>query len=310
MKPYLFFIITAVFLITGCNNYDDTAGKMPNDNDPITTSILPKAHPVIEEEITKKTTDTNTGGALGGFNSQSNNTGTDTVADPNAELKRRYKNLLVFHADDTMKIRKAYIVTLILGKDQLLSTLKAEVLQSANDSNEKFKKDTTVDIGSKMRAKLIDMSGATNKGFDIELLGGEEAATQPITAKRKKAVWNWKLTPQTPGQQELRLAISVIENEGDALTLPTKNIPIMIYAEKETFLESVGSFFKNEHTKWILTAILIPVFLAWITSKMKYRPDPRNNIDVARNDKNKNAHPGAPDHNVSQTVKPPPSYDE
>ena len=308
MKPSLFFIIPAVFLFTGCNNYDDsTATKMPNDNDPITTSALPKGHAVIDDEVIKKTADANTT-ALGGYDNKNNPQGTENIADPNADLKRRYRNLLVFHADDTMKIKKAYIATLILGKDQVLGTMKEEALESSNAGNEKFKHDTTVEIGNKMRARLIDMSGAVNKGFDIELIGGEDAATQTITEKRKKAVWNWKLTPQTPGQQELKLAITVIEKDGEAVTLPTKNIPVLIYAEPETFLESVGGFFKNESTKWILTAILIPIFIAWITSKMKYRPDYKH-IDTAK-DKNKDSQPQGSDHSISQSVKPPPSYDE
>jgi hypothetical protein len=307
MKPYLLFIISAVFLFTGCNNYDDSAStKMPNDNDPITTSVLPKGHSVIDDEVIKKTIDANTG-ALGGYDNKTNPQAGESVADPNADLKRRYKNLLVFHADDTMKVRKAYIATLILGKDQILGTMKDEALESSNAGDEKFKHDTSVEIGSKMRARLIDMSGAVNKGFDIELIGGEDAATQSITEKRKKAVWNWKLTPQTPGQQELKLAITVIEKDGEAVTLPTKNIPVMIFAEKETFLESAGNFF-NDNAKWILTAILLPIFIAWVTSKMKYRPDYKH-IDVAK-EKNKESQPHGSDHSISPTVKPPPSYDE
>jgi hypothetical protein len=310
MKPYLFFIIPAVFLFTGCTNYDDAAAtKMPNDNDPITTSALPKGHPVIEEEIIKKNIDSG-GTALGGYGDKPNEPGTENTADPNADLKRRYKNLLVFHADDTMKIKKSYIATLILGKDQQLATLKEEVLSSSNAGDQNYKQDSTVEIGNKMRAKLLDMSGATNKGFDIELIGGEEAAVQSLTEKRKKAVWNWKLTPQTPGLQELKLAITVIEKDGEAVTLPTRNIPVVIFAEKETFLESVGNFFSNDSTKWILTAILIPIFIAWITSKMKYRPDYRHNNEIARNEKNKDIHPAGADNSVSAPVKPPPSYDE
>jgi hypothetical protein len=307
MKPYLLFVIPAVFLFTGCNNYDDSAAtKMPNDNDPITTSTLPKGHTVIDDESIKRTVDTGTT-ALGGYGDKPNSTGTGEIADPDGDLKRRYKNLLVYHADDTMKIKKAYIATLILAKDQVLATVKEEALESSNAGNEKIKHDTTVEIGNKMRARLIDMSGAVNKGFDIELIGGDDAATQSITEKRKKAVWNWKLTPQTPGQQELKLAITVIEKDGEAVTLPTKNIPVLIFAENETVLESVGNFFKNDNTKWILTAILLPIFIAWITSKMKYRPDYKH-IDK---EKNKDiAQSQGSDHSVSQTVKPPPSYDE
>ena len=119
-----------------------------------------------------------------------------------------------------------------------------------------------------MKARLIDMSGAENKGFIIELLGGEESATQSINEKRKKVMWQWKLTPQTPGMQELRLSINVVERNGEMVNLPAKNISVIIFAEKETILAQVKSFF-DEYGKWILATVLIPVFVAWFTTRMR-----------------------------------------
>ncbi|MGG9962523.1 hypothetical protein [Ferruginibacter sp. SUN106] len=274
MKPYLHFMVCLLFITAGCNNASDTTTTNAGNGE-ITESTLPKGKLVVDDDDTQNTADPKSG-SFNDYNAgtDSNTTKqTDNAPAPIEVLKRRYKNLLVFHADDTMKIKKAYIATLILAKDQVLATIKDEALESSNANKQDFKHDTTVDIGNKMRARLIDMSGALNKGFDIELIGGEEAATQSITEKRKKAIWNWKLTPQTPGQQELKLSINIIEKDGESVTLPTKNIPVMIFAEKESFWESVGGFFKNDSTKWIMTAILIPIFVAWITSKVKYRTE-------------------------------------
>jgi hypothetical protein len=271
MKSYLHLISFLFLFFISCNNNSTTSSTITPPQD-ISESTLPKGKLIVDDEQNTKSNGANQT-AANGYNADPNNTNTTTAPSPDDLLKRRFKNLLVFHADDTMKIKKAYIATLILGKDQVLGTIKEEALESANASDENIKHDTSVDIGSRMRARLIDMSGATNKGFDIELIGGEEAATQSITEKRKKAIWNWKLIPQTPGQQELKLAITVLEKDGESVTLPTKNIPVLIFAEKESFIESVGSFFKNDSTKWILSAILIPIFLAWITSKIKYRHD-------------------------------------
>jgi hypothetical protein len=296
MKPYLHFIIILLFIAAGCNNADDTTANN-NSNGEITESTLPKGKLIVDDDDTKN----NAG------HDSATTTQNTKVPTPAEGLKRRYKNLLVFHADDTMKIKKAYIATLILAKDQVLATIKDEALESSNAGNQDFKHDTTVDIGNKMRAKLMDMSGALNKGFDIELIGGDEAATQSITEKRKKAIWNWKLTPLTPGQQELKLSINIIEKDGESVTLPTKNIPVMIFAEKEGFWESVAGFFKNENTKWILTAILIPIFIAWITSRVKYRHESKQPHEAhAKNSPPKEtvAHQG----NITppQAVHPPP----
>lgn len=286
------FIPFLLLLVAGCNNASTNTSSeaaVPSQN--ISESALPPGKTVVDDEkIASNNTADN--GAANGINNTPNNTDAGAAANADNLLKRRFKNLLVFHADDTMKIKKAYIATLILGKDQVLGTIKEEALESSNASDENIKHDTSVDIGSKMRARLIDMSGATNKGFDIELLGGEEAATQSITEKRKKAIWNWKLIPQTPGQQELKLAITILEKDGESVTLPTKNIPVLIFAEKESFIDSVGSFFKNDSTKWILSAIIIPIFLAWITSKIKYRHDVKASDNAATKNQPPNAGTG------------------
>ena len=175
-----------------------------------------------------------------------------------------------------MKIKKAYIASLVLGKDQILADLKDEVLTTSGGApDDKIKLDTTLEIGTRMRAKLVDMSGASNKGFDIELIGGEDGAEQNITDTRKKAIWQWKLTPLTPGQQELTLAISVIEKNGDRVTLPTRNIPVLIFAEKQSFLSQVGDFFTDTNSKWLITAICIPILIAWFTTRMRHIHDIR-----------------------------------
>ena len=285
MKSCLRLIPLLLFIFTGCNNDGTTTSTITPPQD-ISESTLPKGKLIVDDEKTTAST-TADAGAAKGYNADPNNTNTATASpSPDDLLKRRFKNLLVFHADDTMKIKKAYIATLILGKDQVYGTIKEEVLESSNAraDDENVKRDTTFEIGSKMRARLIDMSGAVNKGFDIELIGGEDAAVQSITEKRKKAIWNWKLVPQTPGQQELKLAITVIEKDGESVTLPTKNIPVLIFAEPETIMESVGNFFKSDSTKWILSAIIIPIFLAWITSKIKYRHDIKASDNYAKKD--------------------------
>jgi hypothetical protein len=258
-------------LLAGCGQKETP----PADNTAATIAetSLPKGKYVLEDDIKSNPAQTTALGDVKNNNTVAAESNSASNTDAVNQLRHRYKNLLIFHANDTMKINKSYLATLIMGKDQVLEELKTEILEGDAANTDNIKQDTSFEIGSKMKARLIDMSGAENKGFTIELIGGEEAATQSITAKRKKTIWQWKLTPQTPGLQELKLSINVIEKDGEVVNLPARNIPVMIFAEPEGFFSSLGSFFKNENTKWLLSAILIPVFLGWYTTKRKNKKD-------------------------------------
>lgn len=258
-------------LLAGCNQTNTPAeNSVPGD---VTETALPKGKYVLEEDVKNNATQATALGDVKNNGADASPSNDATKTDAVSMLKHRFKNLLIFHASDTMKINKSYLATLILGKDQVLEELKTEVLEADGATTDDIKQDTSFETGSKMKARLIDMSGGGNKGFVIELIGGEESAVQSITAKRKKTIWQWKLTPQTPGLQELRLSINVIEKDGEVVNLPARNIPVVIFAEPESFLSNVGSFFKNENTKWLLSAIFIPIFLSWYNTKRKNKKE-------------------------------------
>lgn len=272
MKHPLFLILLLSVVIISCDNKEKTATTISADGN-IAETPLPKGKFIIDDAtVTAIVPQDPT--SVNGINGQDTaaTTSQDKEATDAAMLKRRYKNLLVFHADDTMKINKSYIATLIMSKDQVFGNVKSEVLISSNASDENVKMDSVVDIGTKMRARLIDMSGATNKGFEIELVGGTEAAEQRLNDKRKKAVWNWKLTPLTPGLQNLKLAITVVEKDDEIVTLPTKDIPVIIFAEPESFMSKAGTFFEKNF-QWILATLLIPLFMGWFNARMRHRFD-------------------------------------
>ena len=273
MKPVLVLTLSFSLFITACSNKEKTVSTVAADGT-ITETTLPRGRFIVDDAtaVTNIPQDPTT---LNGINGQDGKPAKDPVKEsPEANLKRRYKSLLVFHADDTMKIKKSYIATLILGKDQVYSNLKDEVLTSSNASDEKVHMDITMDIGTKMRARLIDMSGATNKGFEIELIGGNESAEQRITDKRKKAIWNWKLTPLTPGQQNLKLAITVIEKDDVPVTLPTRDIEVLIFAEPESVMSKVTTFFEKNY-QWLLATLLLPLFMGWYNARMRHNFDRR-----------------------------------
>lgn len=286
MKPYSTLIsLLFLLLFASCNNDTNTASTNTGDGN-ISESVLPKGQYVVEDETTVKNNTADPGVASGIGDGTQTTTGTENTPNSKDELKRRYKNLLVFHADDTMKIKKSYVATLILGKDQLLGDLKAEVLeQSGAKQDDKITKDTTLEIGTRMSAKLIDMSDATDKGFEIEFLGAG-GPEQGISEKHKRAVWQWKLTPKSPGMHDLLLVVSVTE-DGNMVNLPTRKIPVVIFAEKQSFLSQVGDFFNDPNAKWLVTAILIPILIAWFTTRMKHRNE-MNRFNNVNNNPNNN----------------------
>jgi hypothetical protein len=279
MKFNFLLFCCVVTTVLACNN-TNPAPVNKIDDSTISEANLPKGKYIMDDEENNENKVKIQDGTIKGLNSTDTST-THNITKPDFDLKRRYKNLLVFHADDTMKIKKAYIATLILGKDQILADIKEEVLESSNAKNDNIKKDSTLDIGSRMKARLVDMSGDINKGFDIELLN-EDGAEQNITDKRKKAMWQWKLVPLTPGQQELSLAITVIEKNGDKVTLPTRNIPVVIYAEEESFGSKTMGFLEK-NIQWVLASLCIPIFTAWFTSRMRHRHDNKNNYNNSKN---------------------------
>jgi hypothetical protein len=272
MKPYLFLLLLLYVLLTSCNNNEKTATTISADGS-ITETPLPRGKLIVDDAIVN-TAIPQDPSTFNGVKGQDSVSVTNASKEESEEirLKRRYKNLLVFHADDTMKINKAYIATLIMSKDQVYGNIKDEVLTSSNADNQNVKMDSTVDIGTKMRARLIDMSGATNKGFEIELIGGNEVSEQRINDKHKKAVWNWKLTPLTPGQQNLKLAITVIEKDDQLVTLPTKDIEVIIFAESESIMSKATAFMEKNY-QWLLATLLIPLFMGWFNARMRHRFD-------------------------------------
>ncbi|HQW83426.1 MAG TPA: hypothetical protein PK987_03145 [Ferruginibacter sp.] len=290
MKHHFNILLVSIILLNACS-------KGTSDKVATVDSTYYQGKHVIDENSDVKIVDPKTG-AFNDFNNKNTNPEKTNQRSAYDEMKKKYKNLLIFHAADTMRIKKSYIATLVLGKDQLLGDLKNEVMENDYKPTDSLYTDTALDLGSKMKARLIDMSGVEHKGFIIELLGGEEAATQSITERRKKVIWQWKLTPQSPGLQELRLSINVVERNGEMVNLPAKNISVLIYAEKETTFAKIKSFF-DEYGKWILASILIPIFVAWFTTRMRYK-----SLDKPFQEKDNEQPTTANTNNIEKPAKP------
>ncbi len=182
------------------------------------------------------------------------------------QLAKKYNSLLVFHADDTMQVNKTYIATLALARNSALGPLKMKVLEVSDATDDNVIVDTIIQLGKRMRANLLDLGPKYDKSFRIELLGDDEQNLNNTT----ESYWQWNIEPLKAGQHKLKLSIQVLLGDEGEVNLPTKDIPVTIFAQKVSFIAKVGSFFSN-YWQWVITGILLPILIAFLTSRIKQR---------------------------------------
>lgn len=266
-------LLSIMFMLTSfqsCSNKTESSSTQttPLAENEITEATLPKGKLVIEEvpkHVEKPIVITPISGN-NPKNSETNSSTTKTAETRGETLQKKYRSLLVFHADDTMEVNRPKLAVLVLAKNESVEKLKMEVLDEANARDEKIKTDTTMDFGSKMKARLIAFGGSkVDSDFEIEPLGDDE---QSFKTDRKKILWQWKITPLKAGQHELKLTIQIIEKDGEAVSLPARNIPVVIFAKEEGFMSKVGNFFATKY-EWIITAVMIPLVIAVVNNRMR-----------------------------------------
>lgn len=250
-----------------CTSKSDVTSPQ-NNTAMLTDAPLPPGISAMEDEVNLPETSTDNTAPLG----NNDGSGTSTISKVNMSdaelLKRKFKNLLIFHADETMHVNKPTLATLILSHDAVLGKLKTEVLTESDAEDDGYKMDTLLEIGNKMKARLIPFgSSKDNNCFAIEALGDD---VQSFRAERKKIIWQWKVIPLKPGKQELKLSIQIIEKDGEASTLPARNIEVLIFAKPESYMTKIGDFFEK-YWQFLITAILIPIITAWVTNIIKNR---------------------------------------
>ena len=268
--PAFFVLIFSCLSLLSCHSSDSNNTVSPTDDQAfIKESPLPKGRQVIDDDVPVIANTQTDQTALGKDGDGANTHGDLSVmpvADRTAFLKKKFKNLLIFHADDTMQVNTPKLATLILSKDETVEKMKLEVLDESNAKDQGIKTDTTMDFGSKMKARLIAFGSNSNENsFAIESLGDE---IQSFGTDRNKILWQWKVTPLKPGQQELKLSVQIIEKDGEAVSLPARNIPVIIFAKPESFLSSVGDFISRKY-EFLITAIMIPIIIAFVTTRIK-----------------------------------------
>ena len=186
------------------------------------------------------------------------------------QLAKKYNNLLVFHADDTMQVNKTYIATLALARNMALGPLKMKVLEVSDATDDNVIVDTIIQLGKRMRANLKDLGPLDSKSFRIELLGSDEQNLNNTT----ESYWQWNIEPLKAGHHKLKISIQVLLGDEGEVNLPTKDIPVTIFAQKVSFSAKLENFF-SKYWQWIVTGILLPIFIAWLTNRIKRGNEPK-----------------------------------
>lgn len=267
-QPVIFcLLLTLVFITSSCedNNYEKDTASEETKTTIISPAVLPRGKPAIDMNTGVAATTTKVE-ALKGNKYDSSNSISSIPEDSRTDiLKKKFSRLLVFHADDTMEVNKPTLATLILSRNENIADLKLEVLEESNAKDKNIHVDTAMDFGSKMKARLIAFGSNNEISFTIEALGED---IQSFRNNRKKILWQWKITPLKPGEQELKLSIQVIEKDGESVSLPAKNIPVVIFAKPEKFWTKAGNFVSKNY-ELVFGTILIPILIAWFTTRMK-----------------------------------------
>ena len=184
---------------------------------------------------------------------------------------KKFNSVLVFHANDTMQVKKVYTAALALAKNAALDPIIKLVLDNSEASDDSVIVATDIDLGKRMKAELIDLSPRDDPSFIIKPLGYNEQNLN----NSKHAIWQWNLEPLKEGEHKLMLSVEVISSDDNRFNLPARKIPVRIFAKKDSFFTKVGNFW-DKYWQWIITGILIPIFIAWMTSAIKQRNDQKS----------------------------------
>ena len=184
----------------------------------------------------------------------------------------KVKNLLEFFVRDTMKTDSTYVATLAMATDISSAELEIKTKDIVDPDAKVMVKDTTQEISLQMSASLEDKSSPNDPNFLIRLIGST-SNVRTYNAKKNKMIWQWNVTPLKAGLHELLLSISQVDNNEHVIGSPeTRRHAIIIFSEKKKpgFFKSIGNFFSN-NGQWLVGAIIIPIFIAWYTVRLKRR---------------------------------------
>ena len=153
---------------------------------------------------------------------------------------------IVYKIPDVMKVRTTYKV--------LVRISKSKNVVSIYDSLQGTVMASTIPITETMEVKLLDISPADNKAFEI-VDGNSDV--QLIEDGDTYTEWSWNVTPVRVGNSRLKIVVSVIRNGNKKDIVYEDSVEV----QKDVWVQ-IGFFFKK-YWQIFMTAIAIPfiVFL-------------------------------------------------
>lgn len=158
---------------------------------------------------------------------------------------------IVYKIPDVMKIRSTYKV--------LVRISKSKNVVSIYDSLQGTVMASTIPVTETMEVKLLDISPADNKSFEI--VDGN-SGVQMVEEGDTYTEWSWNVTPVRVGNSRLKIVVSVIRDNNKKDIVYEDSVDV----QKDVFVQ-IGFFFKK-YWQVFMTAVLIP-FIVFLYKRIK-----------------------------------------
>jgi len=164
---------------------------------------------------------------------------------------------IAFHVPETMTLRKASEVRLVLSAQHSIKQLKKKVTELGNVDGARIK------YSNRMEARL------TGTGFEIEAVTPEiQAVGGPNITE-----WRWEVKPTETGDQRLHLTLTaMIVVKGTDTPYPVRTFDQTLEVNV-AWTTRISGFFKD-NWQWLWAAILVPL-VTWWFSRRKRQGAPR-----------------------------------
>ncbi|MEZ4847418.1 MAG: hypothetical protein R3B93_02035 [Bacteroidia bacterium] len=204
------------------------------------------------------------------------------------EQKKIMKGKIGYRIQDSMIVHKLSRIAMTIGENEIINDSVEKVIQNLTVIGEEpksYKKDIKIDkieIGERMRARLIDPQAPSFPAFNVKALSSE---TQVVDQKLKKLTsWQWDVYPLKEGEYVLNLVVDIVislNGSETPVSIPVFDKKVSVNAtvsEKHSFT-SLNIIAKNNYFKWGLISLfvvtLVVLFLRY-TFKLNSFQKPEN----------------------------------
>jgi len=168
---------------------------------------------------------------------------------------------IVYKIPDVMKVRSTYKV--------LVRISKSKNVISVYDSLQGTVRESVIPITETMEVKLLDISPADNKSFEI--VDGN-SAVQMIEDGDTYTEWSWNVTPVRVGKSNLKIVVSVIRGDNK------KDIVYEDSVEVEKDIPTQVGFFFKKYWQVFMTAVAIPL-IVFLYKRRKEKKKEKQKVD-------------------------------